>query len=139
MWQCRLISRLVCVWQYTKANVSCNLIKIEKTELRSVIKYLHLKGFTPTEIKAELDWILLEFILGFQWWQTGLPNLNVVTNSKPRNGRPRAAIVPNMTEKVHHIMLDDSRVKVRIIADIVGISNDKRVHRILTEELQTKK
>jgi hypothetical protein len=29
--------------------------KMEKIEYRAVIKFLHLKGNTPTQMKAELD------------------------------------------------------------------------------------
>src|SRR5687768_12197365 len=43
-----------------------------------------------------------------------------------------------MIKKIHGIVLEERRVKVREIADIVGISNE-RVHNILHEHLAMKK
>ena len=43
-----------------------------------------------------------------------------------------------MMKKIHKMVLDDRRLKVRELADIVGIS-ESAVHRILTENLDMRK
>jgi len=43
-----------------------------------------------------------------------------------------------MMEKIHLIVMEDCRMKMRDIAEIVGISID-RVHNILHKELEMKK
>ena len=53
----------------------------------------------------------------------------------PRSGRPKTVTTPEIIAKVHDMVLDDRRVKVREICNAIGISND-RVHFILQEELQ---
>ena len=57
---------------------------------------------------------------------------------EPRSGRPKTATTTEIVAKVHDMVLNDRRKKVREIANIMGISND-RVHLILHEELQMKK
>ncbi|XP_023236182.1 uncharacterized protein LOC111635452 [Centruroides sculpturatus] len=46
--------------------------------------------------------------------------------------------MPEMVEKIHKMVLDDSQLKVRELADMVGISKSA-VHRILTENLDMRK
>ena len=53
-------------------------------------------------------------------------------------GRPVEAIAPEMIEKIHRIVMEDRRIKVREIAEIVGISV-RVVHNILHEKLKMKK
>lgn len=46
---------LVFVWQPSIVNVLSEFVNMEKIGHRYVIQYFHLKGFSPTNIKAELD------------------------------------------------------------------------------------
>jgi len=55
-----------------------------------------------------------------------------------RLGRPVEVIMPEMIEKIHRIVMEDRRMKVRDIAEIVGISVD-RMHNILHKKLEMKK
>ncbi|XP_023220365.1 histone-lysine N-methyltransferase SETMAR-like [Centruroides sculpturatus] len=55
-----------------------------------------------------------------------------------RSGRPSEVTMPEMVEKIHKMVLDDSQLKVRELADMVGISKSA-VHRILTENLDMRK
>lgn len=34
-----------------KVNVSCNFVKMEKTELKAIKEYFHLKGLTKKDLK----------------------------------------------------------------------------------------
>lgn len=56
----------------------------------------------------------------------------------PREGHPKSATMPEITEKVHDIVLDDWQIKVCEIAKIIGISKDC-IGYILHEELHMKK
>lgn len=55
-----------------------------------------------------------------------------------RSGRPTTVTTTDNIEKIHQMVLDDCRIKVREIAEAVGISI-KRVCHILTEELNMRK
>ena len=56
----------------------------------------------------------------------------------PREGRPKSATTPEIIEQVHDMVLDDRRMKVREIAETIGISKEG-VGYILHEELDMKK
>jgi len=56
----------------------------------------------------------------------------------PSEGRPKSATTPEITEQVHDMVLDDRRMKVRVIAETIGISKE-HVGYILHEELDMKK
>jgi histone-lysine N-methyltransferase SETMAR len=56
----------------------------------------------------------------------------------PREGRPKIATTPEIIEQVHDMLLDNQRMKVREIAETIGISKE-RVGYILHEELDMKK
>jgi len=60
------------------------------------------------------------------------------TKNEARPGRPVEVTTPEMIEKIHRIVMEDRRMKVRDITEIVGISVD-RVHNILYKELEMKK
>jgi histone-lysine N-methyltransferase SETMAR len=56
----------------------------------------------------------------------------------PREGRPKIATTPEIIEQVHDMALDDWQMKVREIAETIGISKEC-VEYILHEELGMKK
>ena len=56
----------------------------------------------------------------------------------PRSGRPRCVTTPEIIEKVHKMVLEDRRLKVREIAEAIGMSSERAYH-ILSEELGMKK
>ena len=56
----------------------------------------------------------------------------------PHEGRPKSATTPEIIEQVHNMVLDDLQIKVREIAETIGISKE-RVGCILHEELDMKK
>ena len=75
-----------------------------------VIKDFYSKKWTATQIKAELDEV---------------------------HGAVEA-IAPEMIEKIHCIVMEDHRIMVREIVEIVGISVGA-VHNILHEKLEMKR
>jgi hypothetical protein len=56
----------------------------------------------------------------------------------PHEGPPKSATTPEIIEQVHDMVLDDRRMKVRGIAETIGISKEG-VGSILHKELDTKK
>jgi hypothetical protein len=55
----------------------------------------------------------------------------------PREGRPKSATTPEIIEQVHGMVLDDRRMRVREIAETIGLSKES-VGYILHEELDMK-
>lgn len=60
------------------------------------------------------------------------------TSDAQRSGRPVSATTPEIINKIHDIVMDDRRVKVREIASTVGISSE-RVYNILHQHLDMRK
>uniref|UniRef100_T1HJH6 Uncharacterized protein n=1 Tax=Rhodnius prolixus TaxID=13249 RepID=T1HJH6_RHOPR len=46
------------------------------------------------------------------------------TSDAERSGRPVEVTTPEIIDKIHDMVMDDRRVKVREIASAVGISNE---------------
>ena len=93
---------------------------MEKNEFRAVIKYVHMKGLTPKEIKAELDIAHLHQRLQLYNWVNEFKRGRIFTCDAPRSERPIEAATPEIINKVHDIILTDRRVKVRELVDATG-------------------
>ncbi|XP_037903874.1 protein GVQW3-like [Hermetia illucens] len=88
---------------------------MEKIEYRAVIKYLFLKGNTPTQIKAE-----------FKRGRTSL-------GDDEGSGRPKTG-----TTDDNQMVPNDRRIKVRDTADAMNMSKERVCH-IWNEDLGMKK
>ena len=110
---------------------------MDKTEYRAVIKFFVKEGLTPNEIHSKFMGTLL---LHFQLLRNGLLSLNmaVPTNLEDDPRGPPKSTTPEIIEQVHDMVLDDRRIKVREIAETIGISKEC-VGYILHEELDMKK
>lgn len=106
-----------------------------------MIKYCFLKGKNTVEAKAWLD---QEFpgsapakstIID---WYAKFKRGEMSTEDAERSGRPKEAVTDENIKKVHKIILNDRKVKLQEIADIVKISTE-RVHHIVHEYLGMRK
>ncbi|XP_020282790.1 histone-lysine N-methyltransferase SETMAR-like [Pseudomyrmex gracilis] len=114
---------------------------MERTEIRAVIKFYVLKGKTVTQIKSKLNAVLgnsSPSISTVHTWVTDFKRGRTSCEDAHRSGRPNKVTTPAMIQKIHKIVMDDCRLKLRDIAEIVDISSE-RVHNILHEHLNMKK
>ncbi|XP_029155672.1 uncharacterized protein LOC114928587 [Nylanderia fulva] len=111
------------------------------TLYRAVIKYLFLKGNTPTQIKDELDSVYGDSAPSFttvKFWAAEFKRGRKSLGDDERSGRPKTATTDENIAKVHQMVLDDRRIKVREIAEVMNMSKE-RVCRILNQHLGMRK
>jgi len=116
-------------------------LKVDETEYRAVIKFFVKEGLTPNEIHLKFIKVYGDSSSSFSTikklaaeFKRGRTSLE----DEPREGRPKSATRPEIIEPVHVMVLDDRRMKVREIAETLGVSKE-RVGYILHEELDMKK
>jgi len=102
---------------------------MEKEQYRSVIRFLFLEGKSGSEIKERLDAV----------YGDSPPSMATVSVfDEPRPGALKTATTEDNVTKIHDIALADRRLKIREIAETVGMSKD-RVGHILHEILDIRK
>ena len=90
------------------------------------------------QIKAELDEVHGESASSLKtvyFWIDGFKHGLSTTKDGARSGRPIEVTTSNMVEKIHHMVMEDRRIKLREIYKAVGISTE-RVYNILHEKLE---
>ncbi|XP_017478430.1 PREDICTED: histone-lysine N-methyltransferase SETMAR-like [Rhagoletis zephyria] len=114
---------------------------MEKIGHRYVIQYFYLKGLRPSNIKAEIDYTLGGSARSFttvKYWVAEFKRGRTSCQDEHCSGRPNEVTTPEMMKKIHKAVMDDRRMKVRELADTIGISKSM-VHRILFEDLEMRK
>lgn len=114
---------------------------MDKIEYRAVIKYLFLKGKTPTQIKDELDSVYGDSAPSFttvKFWAAEFKRGRKSLGDDERSGRPKTATTDENIAKVHQMILDDRRIKVREIAAVMNMSKERVCH-ILNQHLDMRK
>jgi histone-lysine N-methyltransferase SETMAR len=113
---------------------------MDKIEYRTVIKFF-VKGLTPNEIHSKfikVNWDLSPSFSTIKKWAAEFKRGHTSLEDDPREGRPESATTPEIIEQVHDMVLDDWRMKLREIAETIGISKEC-VGYILHVELDMKK
>lgn len=114
---------------------------MEKSEFRVVIKHYFLKGKNATETKSRLDKHYGESAPSFSTvknWFAEFKRGRTSTQDEHRSGRPIEATTPENTRKIHKMIMEDRKVKIREIAEAINISKDS-IWRIIHEKLQMRK
>src|SRR5436190_18847496 len=111
-------------------------MKMDKIEYRVVIKYLFLKGNTPTQIKDELD--SAPSFTTVKFWAAEFKRGRKSLGDDERSGRPKTATTNENIAKVHEMVLDDGRIKVREIAEVMNMSKERVCH-LLNQHLDMRK
>ena len=94
-------------------------------------KHYALRRKTLSEIKAKLDKYYSNSAPSYgmvQKWFTEFCCGCTSTETVPSPGRPNDITTPEMLNKIHDIVLNDPKVKVREIAEIVFISIERVVN-----------
>ncbi|KYN21168.1 hypothetical protein ALC57_06462, partial [Trachymyrmex cornetzi] len=115
-------------------------VKMEKIEYRAIIKFLNLKGNTSTQIKIELGAVYGDSAPSFATVKRWVAEFKRDRTSLADecSGRPTTATTTDNIEEIHQMIMDTRRIKIREIAEPVGISKERVCH-ILTEELDMRK
>ncbi|GFX83134.1 histone-lysine N-methyltransferase SETMAR [Trichonephila clavipes] len=114
---------------------------MDKIEYRAVTKYLFLKGNTPTQIKDELDSVYGDSAPSFttmKFWAAEFKRGRKSLGDNECPGRPNTANDDENIAKIHQMVLDDHRIKVREIAAIMNMSKERVCH-ILNQHLGMRK
>ncbi|GFX79109.1 mariner transposase [Trichonephila clavipes] len=96
----------------------------------------HLKH--TTNIKAELDSTLGESASSFttvKYWAAEFKRGHTNCQDEHRSDRPNEVTTPEWVNKIHKVVLEDRRLKVRKLSDI----SKSAVYRILSENLGMRK
>jgi len=115
--------------------------KMEKIEYRAVIKYLFLKGNTPTQIKNELDVVYGDSAPSFttvKFWAAEFKRGRTSLIDDERSGRPKTATSDDNIAQVYQMVLDNRRIKVREIGETMNMSKERVCH-ILNQDLGMRK
>lgn len=110
---------------------------MEKTEYRAVIKYLHLKGMTPSEIHEDMVRTLTDNAPSYatvKRWVNEFKRGRESVEDDPRPGRPPTATTKDNLDLALGMIMEDRRISCRQIAERLGISIE-RADNIVTKEL----
>ncbi|XP_076044748.1 histone-lysine N-methyltransferase SETMAR-like [Oratosquilla oratoria] len=109
---------------------------MEKIEYRAVIKYLHLKGMSPSEIHKDMVQTLGENSPSstVKRWVAEFKRGRDSVKDEPKSGRPSTVTTSENIDHVLEMVMEDRRLSSCQIATRMGISQERAVN-ILTNEL----
>jgi hypothetical protein len=134
------IGLLLCVWRSFESK-SRAISKEWTMENFVLIKNYFMKGKSPQENKEKLDKhygkSAPSISTVYRWFQN-FRSSRTSTNDAERSGCLVEDTTPQIFDKIHDMVMDDRRVKVRETASAEGISNE-RVHNILHQHFNMRK
>lgn len=114
---------------------------MDKKEFRVLMKHYFLMGKSAADAKKWLDDCYPDSAPGeatIRTWFAKFRTGHMSVEDDERSGRPKEAVTPENVKKIHKIILENRKVKLAEIADIVKISIE-RVHHIVHEYLGMRK
>jgi histone-lysine N-methyltransferase SETMAR len=114
---------------------------MDKKDFRSLIKHYFLRRKTPKETKEKLNKYYGASAPAYSticFWMAEFKRGRTSIETIPSTGRPKEVTTEEMINKVHDVVLNDRRIKLREVANIVNISLD-RVFVIIHEHLHMRK
>lgn len=121
-------------FEVIKYNIS---VTMDKKELRAVIKYLYLKKLKPKEIHQDIITTLGEDSVSYSTikkWSSEFKKGRNSIEDDPRCGRPRFSSSNEMVQNILKIIMNDRRICIRRIADILKIGKSV-VSEVITNEM----
>jgi DNA-binding Lrp family transcriptional regulator len=110
-------------------------------EVRSVIRFLHLKGTSPAEIHRQLVEVHGANVMSRKqvWvWCTAFDNGRTDVQDEQQSGRPSTSTTDDNLCHIEGLIQEDRRIRVSDIADELNISVGT-VHNIVHEQLGYRK
>ncbi|XP_044313292.1 uncharacterized protein LOC123037293 [Drosophila rhopaloa] len=104
---------------------------MEKGQYRSGIRFLFLEGKSRSEIKERLDAVYGDSspsMATVKNWFTEFQRGRTSVFDEPRPGAPKTSTTEDNVTKIHDLVLADCRLKIREIAETVGMSKDRVGH-----------
>jgi len=96
-----------------------------------VIRFLFLEGNSRSEIKERLDAVYGDSSASMatvkNWFNEFQRGRRSVFD-EPRSGAPKTATTEDNVTKIHDLVLADRRLRIREIAETVGMSKDRVGH-----------
>jgi histone-lysine N-methyltransferase SETMAR len=102
-------------------------LKTDKIEYRAVIKFFVKEGLTSNEIFSKFIKVYGDSssFSVIKKWAAEFKRGRTSLEDDPREGHPKSATTPEIIVPVHDMVLDDRRMEVREISEIIGISKER--------------
>jgi hypothetical protein len=101
------------------------ILKMEKIEIRSVIKYLHKKGMSPKNIHSDMKEMLGDGAPSYEMvkkWSPEFKCERTTCEDAPMGGSSKSVTIPENVTKVHDVVMADRRKKISEIAEELGLT-----------------
>ena len=102
-------------------SISCNARGVNNIETRAVIKFFFfLRGNALKKIHNILRETLGEHAPSYATvknWVTQFKRRDFSTCDVPRPGRPKTETIPEIIDQIHELILEDSRISAKSIAE----------------------
>ena len=98
---------------------------MDKIQYRAVIKFFVKEGLKPNKIHSKFIKVYGDSSPSFSTikkWAAKFKRGHTSLEDDTHEGCPKNATTPEIIEQVHDMVLDDWRMKVREIAETIGIS-----------------
>jgi len=136
---CRIASLFLL--QRLKGSMSGNTRDFNNIKMRAVIKFFYLQGKELKEIHAILTEPLGEHALSYATvknWMAQFNHGDFCTCDAPHPEQPKTVTIPDIIDQTHELILEDSRISAKSIAEPLGISREW-VGSIIHEDLDMQK